>query len=334
MKKIIAFGEIMGRLTTPGFRRFCQSCPGILNMSFAGAEANVAASLSILGRKSVFVSAIPKHAIADACISSLKSVGVVTDYILRTSKGRLGLFYLETGANQRPSKVIYDRSYSSISFTEYEEYNWDEILNDAKWFHVTGITPALSKISAETALHAVRNAKNKGLIVSCDLNFRKQLWRWDENLSPSKLAEKTMRQLLPFIDIAICNEEDAEDVLKIKASNTDVHKGRLAIDKYPEVASKISQQFPNIKKIAFTLRESISATRNHWGGMLFDTAEQKAYFAPLEDNQYQPYQIHSIVDRVGGGDSFAAALIYALTDEDLFVPQRALSFAVASCAFH
>ena len=335
MKKIVTFGEIMGRLTTPGFKRFCQSCPGTLNMSFAGAEANVAVSLSILGRNNVFVSAVPANAISDACIANLKSTGVTTNHILKTSKGRLGLFFVETGANQRPSRVIYDRAHSSISLVEYNEYDWDEIFDGAQWFHITGITPALSKISADVSIAVVQTAKKKGLKVSCDLNFRKKLWKWDTALSPNDLAEKTMRQMLPFVDVLIGNEEDAEDVLKIKAGNTNVDKGNLAIDRYPEVASKITTQFPNISKVAFTLRQSISATHNNWGGMLFDAKEQKAYFAPYEDGNYRPYEIRAIVDRVGGGDSFSAGLIYALTDDKLCQSQQTLSFAAASsCLAH
>ena len=190
MKKIVTFGEIMGRLTTENLLRFRQCCPGKLHITFAGAEANVAASINILGGESRFVTALPRHDIADACIANLKSLGVDTNYIIRTDKGRLGLFFLETGANQRPSNVLYDRENSSISILEEDAYPWDEIFCDASWFHISGITPALSEKAAKATLKAVEMAKKNNVIVSCDLNFRKKLWQWDGNYKPSALAEK------------------------------------------------------------------------------------------------------------------------------------------------
>jgi len=304
-------------------------------MTFAGAEANVAASLSILGREVAFVTALPDNDITDACLDTLRGIKVNTEYIIKTSKGRMGLYFVEKGANQRPSKVIYDRSYSSVSLTTYDAYNWEEIFENAHWFHITGITPSLSRIAAETSIFAVQKAKEKGLTVSCDLNFRKNLWQWDKTLFPKDLAEKVMRQMLPYVDVVIANEEDAADVLKIKAGETDVDSGYLEIDKYPFVARRIVEQFPNVQKVAITLRESISATHNNWGAMLYDKAEDAAYFAPMRECKYQPYQIKNIVDRVGGGDSFAAGLIFALTEDEFKSLQEKLSFAVAaSCLAH
>jgi 2-dehydro-3-deoxygluconokinase len=333
--KIVTFGEIMGRLAPEGFLRFRQAVPGLVNITFGGAEGNVAASIALLGKQAVYVTALPKHALADACIANLKAVGVDTSRIMRTDEGRLGLFFLETGANQRPSNVIYDRAGSSISLTPAEAYPWKEIFNGACWFHVSGITPAISEIAAEATLVAVQEAKAADLHVSCDLNFRKKLWRWDRSLSPTELAEKTIRRILPYVDVVIANEEDASDVLSIRAGDSDVHAGRLEIERYPEVARNILSQFTNVSLVAITLRESISATHNNWGAMLYCSPEQKAYFAPCRDGDYTPYTITNIVDRVGGGDAFAAGLIFALTTEDLSSPQTAISFAAAaSCLAH
>ena len=335
MKKIVTFGEIMGRLAPEGFLRFRQSCPGRLNITFAGSEANVAASISILGGNSCFVTALPKHGISDACIANLKGLGVDTSYIIRADKGRLGLFFLETGANQRPSNVLYDRENSSVSLIGKGQYAWDDIFGNATWFHVSGITPAISKNAAQATLEAVKKAKEADVTVSCDLNFRKKLWRWDNNYAPEKLAEKIMREILLFVDVVIGNEEDASDVLGIKAGTSDIQAGQLDIKRYPEVAAKIIAQFPNVSKVAITLRESVSATHNNWGAVLYDKNTQKAYFAPQASGQYQPYEIRNIVDRVGGGDSFAAGLIFALTTQELSDCSQAISFAAAaSCLAH
>ncbi|MGE4488738.1 MAG: PfkB family carbohydrate kinase [Kiritimatiellales bacterium] len=335
MKKVIGYGEVMGRLAPEEFYRFSQSCPGKFDFTFAGAEANVAASVCMFGGSAAFVSALPKHAVADACIRTLNGLGVDTQHVLRTDKGRLGLYFVETGANQRPSNVIYDRADSSVSLTPAEAYPWETVFTDADWFHISGITPALSENAADSVLLAAQKAKAAGVTVSCDLNFRKKLWQWDTALSPSELAEKTMRRILPYVDVLIGNEGDAEDVLGIRAGKTDVDAGELSIDKYPAVARQIIQQFPNIGKVAITLRESISASHNNWGAMLYNAQTDKAVFAPLKNNSYQPYEIRNIVDRVGGGDSFAAGLIFALNSGEFAEDQQALAFAVAaSCLAH
>jgi len=335
MKKIITFGEIMGRFAPVGNARFRQSMPGTMEITFAGAEANVAASIAMLGGNASFISALPDHTIADACVFTLKGLGVDVQHVLRIPAGRLGLYFLETGANQRPSQVIYDREYSSISMTESDQYPWKSIFKDADWFHTTGITAALSEQAAKAVLTAVREAKENDLMVSCDLNFRKKLWRWDPSCSPRELAEKTMRSLLPYVDVVIANEEDAADVLSIHAPETDVEAGQLSIDKYPSVAQEILHQFDNVSKVAITLRESITASHNNWGAMLYDAKTEQAFFAPVRDGRYQPYAIKNIVDRVGGGDSFAAGLVFALTTDELSDSQTALNFAVAaSCLAH
>ncbi|WP_417735539.1 PfkB family carbohydrate kinase [Rosistilla oblonga] len=335
MSKVVTFGEIMGRLAPPGFLRLPQAMPGSLDVTFAGAEANVAASLSILGLDAHFVTALPNNPIADACVNSLRSIGIDTSSILRSDIGRLGLYFLETGANQRPSRVIYDRDGSTIGQTPADAYDWDKIFVGADWFHVTGITPAVSQVAAEATLHAAKAAKQRGLTVSCDLNFRGKLWRWDSSASPHELAGRTMRQLLPLVDVLIANEEDCGDVLQIRAAETDVASGKLSAERYPEVARRVVQEFPNLRYVATTLRESISASHNNWGAMLYDAAAESASFAPRSDGEYEPYSIRNIVDRVGGGDSFAAGLIFGLLNDDYPTPQAALQFAVAaSCLAH
>lgn len=332
--RIVTFGEIMGRCAAPGFLRLCQSLPGTLDVTFAGAEANVATSLAILGADVSFVTALPKHAIANACVAQLRAVGVDTRHILRVDQGRLGLYFLESGANQRPSNVIYDRECSSIALTPATQYDWDAVLAGGQWFHITGITPAISRMAAEAAQAAVASARRAGLTISCDLNFRKKLWRWGAAVAPRDLAEQTIRGILPMVDVLFANEEDCADVLGIQAGNTDVASGQLRTDRYPEVARRVVEQFGNIGRVAITLRESISASHNNWGGMLYCRDEDRVYFAPLEGTVYRPYEIRNIVDRVGSGDSFAAGLIFALTVRR-DPAQEALRFAVAaSCLAH
>ncbi len=335
MKTIVTFGEIMGRFCPAGFNRFRQSLPGDLNLTFAGAEANVAASISMLGGDTRFVTAIPDNDITQACLATLRGLQVDTADIVFNNQGRLGLYFVEAGANQRPSRVIYDRDHSSISMTPASAYDWESIFDNAGWFHTTGITPALSEEAANAAIESVKNAKAAGLTVSCDLNFRKKLWNWNPTLNASELAGETMRRLLPYVDVVIGNEEDASDVLGITAENTDVHSGQIDASKYANVAREICAQFPNVSKVAITLRESISASHNNWGAMLYDKDADHPYFAPLDGNHYQPYEIRNIVDRVGGGDSFGAGLIYALNTSELKESQSAISFAVAaSCLAH
>lgn len=332
---IVTFGEIMGRLCPEDFLRFRQVMPGRLELTFGGAEANVAASLSRLGAEAKFVTALPDNEITAACIAELESLGVDTSNILVRDEGRFGLYFVETGANQRPSNVIYDRAHSTISLTPAECYDWPALFSGAKWFHVSGITPAISQFAAEAALAACRTAQSAGATVSCDLNFRKKLWRWNASLPPKKLAEKTMREILQHVDVVIGNEEDASDVLQIRAGQSDVEAGQLDIQRYPQVARTIHEQFPRVSKVAITLRESISANHNNWGAMLYDAKTEKARFAPMAGETYQPYEIKNIVDRVGGGDSFSAGLIFALNDEELSAPADAVAFAVASsCLAH
>ena len=325
----------MGRFSPENFQRFRQSMPGKLDMTFAGAEANVAASITLLGGNARFVTALPDNEMTEACLALLRGIGIDCSCIQKTKNGRFGLYFVERGANQRPSKVIYDRSYSSVSMAEGKSYDWNSIFEDAGWLHTTGITPALSETAADATKMAVRKKKKKDLTVSCDLNFRKKLWKWKDGVAAKELAEKTMREILPYVDVVIANEEDAQDVLSIKAENTNIEEGKLDAKKYTAVAKEIVRQFPNVKKVAITLRESLSATHNNWGGMLYDTETDNAYLAPLKNGSYAPYQIKNIVDRVGGGDSFGAGLIFALNTPELSNPEDAIRFAVAaSCLCH
>jgi 2-dehydro-3-deoxygluconokinase len=335
MARVVTFGEIMGRLAPEGFLRFTQALPGAMQFTFGGGEANVAVSVSLLGGDAAFVTALPKNPIADACVNTLRGLGVDTRGIVRGA-GRLGLYYLEAGANQRASNVVYDRDDSAVMLAPPDAYHWATLFAGAAWFHVTGITPALSANTAAATLAAVQAAKAAGLTVSCDLNFRKKLWNWQPGTKPQALAEATMRQVLPFVDVVIANEEDAEKVLGIHAADTDVESGVLNVAAYLDVAAQIVGQFPNVSKVAITLRESISASHNNWGGMLYDAATQSAAYAPLAaDGTYTPYEIRDIVDRVGGGDSFAAGLIFALTTPGLDDSATAIRFAVAaSCLKH
>lgn len=336
MKTIVTFGEIMGRICPENFQRFRQSMPGKLDMTFAGAEANVAASIAMYGGAARFVTALPDNEMTDACIQLLKGVDVDVSCIKRVDQGRFGLYFVERGANQRPSRVMYDREYSSVSMTKGELYDWGTIMDGAGWLHTTGITPSLSEVSADATEVAVRTAKEKGLTVSCDLNFRKKLWQWQNGTPSNELAKKRMGAILPYVDVVIANEEDAHDVLGITAGESDIDGGKLDIEKYVDVAKEIVKEFPNVQKVAITLRESLSATHNNWGAMLYDVKSEKAYFAPLDaDGNYSPYEIKAIVDRVGGGDSFGAALVYALNTPELSNPETAIKFAVAgSCLCH
>ncbi len=335
-KKIVTFGEIMGRFCPENFQKFRQSMPGKFDITFAGAEANVAASIAMLGGNARFVTALPENEMTEACLSVLKGIDIDTSFIKKVKYGRFGLYFVERGANQRPGKVMYDREYSSVSLTPGESYNWNVIFKDAGWLHTTGITPALSELSAKATEIAVRAAKEKGLTVSCDLNFRKKLWQWKEHVPVNELARKTMRKILPYVDVVIANEEDAHDVLGISAENTDVDSGQLDVTKYTEVAKEIVHQLPNVKQVGITLRESLSATHNNWGAMLYDVSTETAHLAPQDGyGNYAPYQIKNIVDRVGGGDSFGAGLIFALNTPELVKPEDAIRFAVAaSCLCH
>ncbi|MGC8667340.1 MAG: PfkB family carbohydrate kinase [Chthonomonadales bacterium] len=334
--RVVAFGEVMGRVASPGFQRWMQALPGQVEITFAGAEANVAASIALWGGDACLVTALPRNPIADACVKTLRGLGIDTSAIVRTSTGRLGLYFLETGANQRGGSVVYDREGSALMQTPASDYAWGKILARADWFHVTGITPALSRNAADATAAAVRAAKDAGVPVSCDLNFRKKLWNWEPGTPPQELARRTMEAILPLTDLVFANEEDAELVLGIRAQGADVSSGRIEAEAYASVARQITQAFPNVRRVAITLRQSISASHNNWGGLLYDAAAEKHWLAPVNaEGRYEPYAIRNIVDRVGAGDAFAAGLIFALNTPELADAHTALSFAVAaSCLKH
>jgi 2-dehydro-3-deoxygluconokinase len=332
----LAFGEIMMRVATPGHLRFRQALPGSVDVTFAGAEANVCASLAMFGAKARFVTALPRNAITESLTAVLRGLGVDTDQILWRDSGRLGVYFLETGANQRGSIVIYDRDHSAVSQAGPEEYDFDKLLAGIEWVHVTGITPSLGENAFRSTMALVQQAKSKGLRTSCDLNFRAKLWRWRKGVKPKELAQECMSQLLPSIDLVIANEEDAADVLGIHAKGTSVDEGKLDAAAYEQVAREIIKRFSNIAQVAITLRQSVSADHNNWGALLFDVASGKAHFAPVDEaGDYRPYEIRDIVDRVGGGDSFGAGLMYALNSAEYRNPASAIRFAVAaSCLKH
>ena len=330
MKRVVTFGEIMTRFRTPGFKRINQTFPGTIEVSFAGAEANVAASIALLGGDAAFITVLPENPVGEACVAFLRSVGIDTSRIVRVSTGRIGTYYIEAGANQRASSVMYDREHSAVAVYPADQYDWETLLRDADWFHTTGITPALSKEAAEAAVAAVRAAKKRGMTVSCDLNFRGKLWRWGAGPHGRALAQETMARILPHVDVVIGNESDAADVLDIRAGDSRIERGYLDIEKYRDVAERIATTYPSISTVAITLRESLSASHNGWGAMLYDVASRHASYAPTDaSGTYTPYEITSIVDRVGAGDSFAGALIAALRDPDI---AQALDWAVAASA--
>lgn len=334
--RIVTFGEVMLRLGPAGYERLRQCVPGALQATFGGAEVNVAVSLAQQGARAAFLTALPDNVLTDCFEQELRKLSVETDLILRDDDGRFGIYFVETGANQRGGTVTYDRSHASIALRPAEKYDWEAFFRDAGWLHVSGITPALSQTAAEATQAAVRAAKQRGLTVSCDLNFRKKLWRWQPGMEPAELARRTMRGLMPSVDVVIANEEDADLSLGITAGESDVEAGRLHLAGYEDVARQIVAQFPNVSRVAITLRESFSASHNNWGGMLYEAATETACFAPTTaEGNYQPYEIRNIVDRVGAGDAFAGGLIFALNTPPLSAPETALAYAVAAgCLKH
>lgn len=312
--KVLTFGEIMLRLKAPGKERFFQS--PLLEATFGGGEANVAVSLANYKMEAAFLTVLPDNDLGKACRGELQKFGVDTSRIL-TGPGRMGIYFLESGANQLPSKVIYDRGDSAIAKAGLGMIDWEQALENISWFHISGITPAISKGAAELSLEAVREAKKRDITVSCDLNFRKNLWKY------GKKAPEIMRPLMEYVDIAIANEEDVQKSLEISA-DVQVEKGELDREKYRILGDKVLGAWPELKMIAITLRESRSADWNGWSACLND---RKQFYTSRQ------YEIRNIVDRVGGGDSFAGGLIYGLTH--FHDRQEALEFAVAaSCLKH
>ena len=312
--KYLTFGEIMLRLRAPGHERFFQS--NMMEATFGGGEANVAVSLANFGEDAAYLTVLPKNALGDECIRELRRFGVDTQRVVR-GEGRMGIYFLEAGANQLPSKVIYDRANSALALAKPGDIDWDKAFEGVDWFHITGITPAISESAMELSLESVKEAKKRGITVSCDLNYRKNLWKY------GKTAAEVMRELAKYVDVAIANEEDVQKSLGITV-DVDVASGELDREKYRKLGDKVLEQYPDMKLIAITLRESHSADWNGWAACLND--REHFYVS-------KKYEIRDIIDRVGGGDSFAGGLLYGLNHyED---KQAALEFAVAaSCLKH
>jgi 2-dehydro-3-deoxygluconokinase len=305
--KVVTFGELMLKLSPPNYQRFEQAT--MMNVEYAGAEANVAVSLANYGAEAIFVTKLPDNELGDAAVNTLRHYGVNVKNVVRGGE-RIGVYFVEKGASQRPSKVLYDRKMSAIACATRNDFDWDQIFEGAQWFHFTGITPALSTSLAKICLEACRVAKAKGVIVSCDLNYRKKLWNRES-------ACEVMTELCKYVDVCIANEEDAADVFDIAAEHSDVNSGMIDEQSYASVAFQLQQRF-NFKYVAITLRESISASDNNWSAILYDG--KQIYNS-------RKYAIH-IVDRIGGGDSFGGGLIYGLLSYG--DTQKALDFAVAA----
>ena len=315
-QKVITFGEVMIRLSTPGFQRFIQASQ--FDINFGGGEANVAVSLANFGIPVEFVSRLPENELGNACLMALRKFNVGTSHILRGGE-RMGIYFLETGSMARPNKVIYDRAYSSVATIEPGMINWNIVFKDAQWFHWTGITPAISEGASKACLEAIKIAKDMGLIVSVDLNFRKNLWKY------GKTASEVMPELVKYCDIILGNEEDVGKIFNIFPIGFDENDAIIDVNSYTPVCRTLMNIFPQAKKMVFTLRTSINANHNYWSGIMWDG---KKLYKSTE------YNITHIIDRVGGGDSFMAGIIYGL----LTIPgdnQNALNFATAaSCLKH
>jgi len=313
-RTIVCIGEIMLRLKSPGFTRLFQQPQ--LEATFGGGEANVAAALAHFGCRTSFVTALPRNAAGDAAAAELRRYGVDTSCIVRAGS-RLGIYFLEAGANQRPSKVLYDRAGSAFSEIPADAYDWESIFSEADWLHITGITPAVSQTAADLTLAALKKAREAGITISCDLNYRKKLWNY------GKEAPEVMSEIMQYTDIAIANEEDCQKSLGITASS-DVSKGKLDTAVYRDLTDRVLDAYPHLQKIAVTMRESISASHNRWSAVLNSRTDFLTSSV---------YDITDIVDRVGGGDSFSAGLIYGL--RSFSTDREALEFAAAaSCLKH
>lgn len=311
MKRVINFGEIMLRLSPPGFQRFAQAKS--FDVVYGGAESNASVSLANYGLDSAFVTLVPDNPIGDSAINELRSFGVDTRHMVRKGS-RLGIYFYEKGVSMRPSKVIYDRKDAAIANIVPGDIDWDEVFEGASWFHFTGITPALSKGAADETLRAVQAAKKHGVTVSCDLNYRKNLWSREE-------AGRVMGEIVPMVDVLIANEEDAYDVFGISSKGTDITAGKLNVDGYRSVVRQLVERF-GLKYVAVTLRESLSASDNNWSGLLYDGATGEVYVS-------KKYSIR-LVDRLGGGDSFGSGLIYAMLSD--YALQDAVEYAAAASA--
>ncbi len=329
-RKAVFLGELMLSLAPRHNERFVQASEA--SIRYTGAEANTAVALQQFGVDTFLVSVVPAHEIGDACVNTFRAFGVDTSAILRRGE-RLGLLYLETGAAQRSSKVIYDRAHSAFAGLQPGDMAWPEILAWKDWFHVSGTAPALTSNTAEAVIEACAQARQMGLRISIDLNFRHQLWHWDPARLPGELAAATIRRILPFVDVVFANEGQARDVLGHALPCGSDREPRLVLEAQAELARRIAAESPSIRHVTMTMRENIDASHNRWGALLYDVEQDRSVVAPMREGRYCPYEIVPVVDRVGAGDSFAAGLIHGLLHERPL--QETLAFAVAaSCLKH
>jgi len=320
VNRIVAIGEIMARLSTPGGQRFQQAMPGSLDVHFGGAEASVAALIAHLGGRSAYVTALPNNPLGRACIANLNSLGVEMQHTLLTDDGRLGLYFVEHPASQRAGQVIYDRRDSAFAITPPDAYDWDRIFVDASWCVTSGITPAISSNGAAVAREAISQARCSGVPIACDLNYRSKLWRWGDGQSPPELAAATMQSLVDQVDLLVTGRGDATQLLGVDAGKSD-----------ESLLSKIAAQYPQLRSIALTRRSSVSAKHQRFGASLYVVETQRTYNAPQQAERDGQFDITDVVDRIGSGDAFLGALLFALQTPELADPQSAISFATAAC---
>ncbi len=328
MKTVVGMGEVLLRISPRGPLRLVQSVPGELQTFIAGAEANTLASVALLGGRSRLVTALPDHAVADGCLASLRGLGVDVSHVVRSSLGRLGLMFLEPGAGQRASRVEYDREHSVFSLTAAEAYAWNDIFADADWFHISGISGALSAVSEKSAFHALREASARGCTVSFDPNFRAKLWRWEPGTEPRVLAARTLAAWLPFVNVFFGGEED---IALVSGIEPPAHSDTPWLD----AARLLVARYPNIQRVVGTCRAGISASEDRWSARMWDVESDVFVQSPVSRGKVEPYEISPVVDRIGAGDAFAAGLIFASRTEDLSSPQTCLDFATAAgCLSH
>lgn len=329
-KSILCFGEVMLRVAAPKGMRLEQTLPGSLSATFGGSEANVAVSLARFGTEAIYVSAMPLGPFSEAFSRELRGNGIQAE-IYQAPNSRFGLYFVEHGSGLRSSVVHYDRSETGVAQTSFDAYCFDSLLERADAVHISGITPAISRMACEATLRLVRLAKKRGLFVSCDLNYRSKLWNWDEQKSPRDLAREWMPQIVEHVDLLVGNESDFSDMLEIEAGRSNPCEGKINPEDYASIARVAAEKYSGFRWVASSLRESLSADVNRWGGLLFDVKENALHLAPLKNGEYVPYELQ-ITDRFGAGDAFAGGLLHALLSDDLSSPGDAIRFAVAAGA--
>jgi 2-dehydro-3-deoxygluconokinase len=334
MKPIVCFGEIMARLQPPGHLRFRQVMPGMLELTFAGAEANAAVTIAALGGNARIVSTLPRHEVAEACLANLRAAKVGVEHVVRSDTGRLGLYFVEAGAAQRAGNVMYDRDGSSFGLAGPEAYDWSKILRGTSWLHTSGIAAAVSRASAEATVAAVTAAQAAGVPVSFDINHRRKLWRWDPTCTPEELARCTLARILPSVDLLLGNPADLAQAagVALPAAEPESAAGR---EELAALARVVVGKFSRVQRVAMSLRNGVSATHQRCGALLYTAVDDQARFAPAAIGQYRPYEITHVVDRLGTGDALAGALLFALETPELAAAETAIKFAAAaSCLAH